>query len=144
MKKNGLLILALMTVLLVCVCFVGCQTNEPEVTEAAPPVMDAYYNIHGATYNNNGVSSRPAEADGTYKVLLSRKGKNITMTVKADQELINKIDSMRILGLEVDESNVVIGVKTVEEMGGKIICDGYYVYLNGKAQLVVYKEELAG
>ncbi len=144
MKKSKLLVLALMLVVLVSVCLAGCQQTEStpttEATEAPPPVMEAYYNVDGATYNNNGVSSRPAEADGTYKVLFSRKGKPVTMTVKADQELINKIDSLNVLGLVVDESKVVTGVKTVEEMGGKIVYDGYYIYVTGRATIVIHEK----
>lgn len=139
MKKSRLFLLALMLVLLVSVCLAGCQEKEPEVTE--PPVMEAYYNLEGAEYNNNGVSSRPAEADGTYKVMFNYKRQLVTKTVKADQELINKIDSMNVLGLVCDEAGVVVGVKTVEEMGGKIVADGYYVLAAARAKIEAYQNK---
>jgi len=139
MKKSRLFLLALMLVLLVSVCLTGCQEAEPQETE--PPVMEAYYNMEGAKYNDNGVSSRPAESDGTYKVLFSQKGKAVTKTVAADKELINKIDSMNILGLVCDEAGVVTGVKTVEDMGGKIIAEGYHVLTYARGKMMAYAKK---
>lgn len=139
MKRSRLFFLALICVLLVTVCLAGCQQNQQEPAETQPtepPVMEAYYNVEGATYNTNGVSSRPAQADGTYKVKFAYRGRTLTKTIKADAALINQIDSMNILGLVFDEQGVVTGVKTVEEMGGKIIANGYYVemFANNRMQ----------
>ena len=103
-------------------CFVGCN-QEPAETE--PPVMEAYWNVDGERYNDNGVSSRPVEADGTYKVMFAHKGKATKLTVKGDKMLIDKIDSMTILGVVKDDSGAVVDVKTVEDMGGKILYEGY-------------------
>lgn len=121
MKKMLVLIFTLVAV--AAVCFAGCQT-EPQETQ--PPVMDAYWNMNGAEYNNNGVSSRKPESDGTYKIMTFYQKKAVTLKV-ADKVLVDKIDSMRIFGVTLNEEGVVTAVKTVEDMGGKIICDGFTV-----------------
>lgn len=123
MKKNKLLLLALLVVAVVTICLAGCKAEPEETT--APPVMEAYWNLNGAEYMEDGVSTREPGSDGTYKVKTSRKGKLVTLKVKGDQELINKIDSMRVFGVVQDEKGFVTGVKTVEEMGGKIVYDGW-------------------
>lgn len=123
MKKNKLLLVVLAVVALAVICLAGCKPEGPEETQ--PPVMDAYWNVHGAQYNDNGVSTREPEADGTYKVVTAYKNRTMTLKVKADKELINKIDSLRIFGVVKDEKGYVTAVKTVEEMGGKIVYDGY-------------------
>ena len=119
MKKTKLLLMVL-AVALFAVIFAGC-TQEPVETE--PPVMEAYWNLYGAQYNENGVSSREAKG-GVYTIETAHKGKLVKLKV-SDKALVDKIDSMQVFGVVMDEKKNVSAVKTVEDMGGKIVYEGY-------------------
>ena len=152
--NRKLILIAIISVLLVSFALTGCQsgdtegstpanttaptegfsnpTQEPTETTAPQEALEVYWNIDRLTYmpedNTDGVSTRKPEADGTYSVNFVYKGKLVTKKVKADAELINKIDSQFVIGgLIVDSSNVITGIQTVEEVGGKIVADEQYV-----------------
>lgn len=130
MKKNKLLLLVLGIALLAALCLTACN-QEPAETE--PPVMDAYWNLNGAEYNNNGVSSREAKG-GVYTIQVVYKGKLTKLKVE-DKALVDKIDSMQIFGVDKNDKGVVTAVKTVEDMGGKIMYEGYAFEVGDAFQL---------
>jgi len=164
MKKkwnSKILVIALVAVLLASFALTGCQQQPTETqgnettapteskpaettkpTEPPEEPFEVYWNLDKLTYmpedNTDGVSTRKADADGNYSVNFVYKGKVTTKKVKGDAALINKIDSLFVIGeLTVDASDVVTGIKTVEEVGGKILTSGTYVSSYNGTVLVV-------
>ena len=166
--NSRMIIIALIAVLLVSLALTGCQQTpaqptdsgnettaptqpkdtkpqETDPTEPPEEPFEVYWNMDKLTYmpaeNTDGVSARKPEADGSYSVKFVYKGKTVTKKVKGDAELINKIDALLVIGdLVVDASDVVTGIKTVEEMGGTIASSGTYVSKYNGSTIIVNAE----
>lgn len=130
-------IIAVMALLLLGL-FTGCNqqsavpqqptTPVPTETEHPYPETALYYNVDWALYNrlgSEGTSSRPKDKEGKFTIrFLDESGKLVTF-VAPDREMVNRIDTMPVLGLELSGSDIT-GILDVSHI---YACDGFLTYV---------------
>lgn len=139
MKINGRIVAAIAIAIVLFGLLAGCgqqQTNVPQQpttpaqkeTEPAYPETALYYNVDWALYNrlgSEGSSSRPKDKDGKFTIrFMDESGKLVTF-VAPDRAMVNRIDTMPVLGLELSGSDIT-GILDVSHI---YACDGYLTYV---------------
>ena len=132
MKKTALL--ALLLCLVVCL-FAGCKEDAPAVQEVAQENTQLYWNVEKFLYASVDVLRYPRE-DGNYYVRLATDGQQLDVPV-ADSLTVDFMDTLEVMGLELDENGVVTRVLRVEEMGYTIKAEDYYVETFTETELTV-------
>ena len=121
MKKA--LKLAALLCLVVCV-FAGCKQDAP-ATPQAEENTQVYWNVEKFLYSSVDVLRYPRE-DGNYYVRLATDGQQLDVPV-AESMTVDFMDTLEVMGLEMDENGVVTRALRVEEMGYKIAVEDYVV-----------------
>ena len=102
--------------------FSGKQASAPENGD-----IKLYWNVEQEHYEDpaSGKSLRTKNEDGEYTVLMAVDGKQERLRC-TQQELVDKMDSTRIVGLSVTKDQMITQVYTLEELNrGKAIWQFY-------------------
>ena len=136
----AVVILAALLALLLTQC-IGGQGEATVPTTTAPsdevPSYQLYWNLDRAEYDGKseaGMSSRMPEADGYFHVRFFCEGEEITLKV-ADRKLINAIDVQSLMGLELDEEGIVVGVMSLDDMPLEKV--GWQFYVQSAARTMI-------
>ncbi len=132
MKRTALLVLLLC--LMVCL-FAGCKQDAPATQVAAEENTQVYWNVEKFLYSSVDVLRYPRE-DGNYYVRLATDGQQLDVPV-ADSLTADFMDTLEVMGLEMDENGVVTRVLRVEEMGYTIKAEDYYVETFTETEMTV-------
>lgn len=106
-------------------------TTVPETTAPPEPVLaeGVFWNLDRQEYagkSEAGMSSRTPGEDGLYRVRFFRKGEVLELTV-ANKQVINKVDANDLMGLQLDENGVVVGVVRLDDMPVETVAWQFYV-----------------
>ncbi len=132
MKRAAKLILLLC--LVVCL-FAGCKQDTPAPQAVAEENTQLYWNVEKFLYASVDVLRYPRE-DGNYYVRLATDGQQLDVPV-ADSLTADFMDTLEVMGLELDENGVVTRVLRVEEMGYTIKAEDYYVETFTETEMTV-------
>ena len=125
---------ALLAVLLTqCAPAAPAETAPSTTTENVIETYDIYWNIDRAEYDGKseaGLSSRMPESDGYFHVRLFKDGEIVTVKV-ADRKVINSMDVKDLMGLEMDDNGIVVGVIPLDEMPCEQVAWQFYVQSAG-------------
>lgn len=150
MKKEGKSIRNLMIGILVLVMtmalMAGCaaeqpaDTTAPQETEAPAPVVQDY----DLYYCKAPTQALKLDTDKTYHVALYNKGLAITARIE-DEAVAKQVLMARIFAVEKDAAGIVTGVKSVAEVGGKLVAAECYIsHVGDKAITVTTAKNGAG
>lgn len=120
---------AVMLVLMMVSAFAGCGKDSPAQETLVDTDTKIYWNVDRNDYvakGMNGVTARIPRDDGMYYVRFAVDGTQIDLPVKG-VELMNRIDNMEYMGLEIDESGVVVEAYQVDTFTGGLAADHYFV-----------------
>lgn len=86
------------------------------------PRQTLYWNLDLTAYQSPEVSNlslRPQQQDGTYRIRFAAEGETVELTA-TDPQLVNKIDSLQVMGLTVDKDGVITAVSEPEQFFVKL------------------------
>ncbi len=95
--------------------------------EGAAPAAEAklYWNVEKSTYSGENITRSP-RSDGYYYIRFAVDGEQVDIPAP-DYLMTRYIDTMEVMGLELDENGVISRVLRVDEFAGKILLEDYYV-----------------
>ena len=95
-----------------------------------------YWNVDRALYADaSGMSTRPAEADGTYHITFAIDGEQKVYQI-ADKRLVNAIDTSDAMGLVFDEDGNVIDMVPVNTIAKEVAVNAYVIKVEGNVLTV--------
>lgn len=94
-----------------------------------------YWNVEGSMYTQSGDSTREKAEDGYYYVLFATEGAIVEYKV-ADDELMQEIDSENLMGLVINEDDIITGKLDVEEITAGEIAPYCYVMSSVDGKIV--------
>ena len=120
------ILIALMVLLTAALVMVGCS-GEEETSGTKAQQIKVYWNVDRDSYYDavNKMSMR-GKAGDHYRVRFAVDGEQLDLFVPTTT-MMDTIDSMRFMGLSVDENNVVTGVYKPHEFTGGLAAYEYYV-----------------
>lgn len=136
-RKSLLMMIVAVVVLaaMLTMTFVGCgggqtdpttdTTNQGGANEGGNNADEAaklYWNVD----RKESAGKRQPGSDGAYQIVFAQDGKQVTLRV-ADKALVETIDSMDMMGLEVDDKGNVTKVISLKDLGYKEQAVNYYV-----------------
>ena len=137
-KKTKILLIAVVAVVVVAVAIVAIllSTNKKNsniadnsvpdnsvtdntIIEEQPtePAVKLYWNVEQEQYEDpaSGMTLRNKNADNEYMILVAADGTQERLRC-AEQAIVDKIDSSKIIGLSVDENQLITQAYTLEEL----------------------------
>ena len=126
MKKRTWIIL--IGLLVVAIAATAVALLLPDSVDDEEVKVGLYWNIEQVQYEDpfTGQTRRTADSEGDYHLLMSVEGQQVKLTCK-DTELVDKIDSQMLVGLEVNQDGRILQVYTLEELGYGKAAWGFYV-----------------
>lgn len=124
-------VLALVLALVLTMCS-GPQDTPNDDTNGAGMEYTLFWNVDRKNFIDNspqgtGMTTREPDPDtGYYHVLFSTGGRQVQRRV-AERRVVNKIDSMDLMGLVFDDKGIIVGVQDVEEITGGYAVNRFYV-----------------
>ena len=118
--------------------FSGKQASAPENGD-----IKLYWNVEQEHYEDpaSGKSLRTKNEDGEYTVLMAVDGKQERLRC-TQQELVDKMDSARIVGLSVTKDQMITQVYTLEELNrGKAIWQFYIQTIDENGLITAFSAE---
>lgn len=96
-----------------------------------------YWNVDGKEHLDPemGLSKRPADKDGAYRVTFAVDGEHVTYEI-VNKKLLHQIDTRTLMGLEFNEDGVVVGVLNPSDVVAGEIAPSYYVMSMEKDKIV--------
>lgn len=118
--------LTMVFLLILTVClFAGCKETQPATEPQISENTQLYWNVEKFLYSSVDTPRVP-RADGNYYIRLATEGQQVDIPV-ADSMTVAFMDTLEVMGLEMDENGVVTKVLRVEELGYTILAEDYYV-----------------
>ena len=126
MKKRTWIIL--IGLLVVAIAATAVALLLPDSVDDEEVKVGLYWNIEQVQYEDpfTGQTRRTADSEGDYHLLMSVEGQQVKLTCK-DTELVDKIDSQMLVGLEVNQDGRILQVYTLGELGYGKAAWGFYV-----------------
>jgi len=125
---------ALLGVLLTQCNGAGSGETAPSTTgETVVESYDLYWNVDRELYDGKseaGLSSRTPESDGYFHVRFFKDGEILTLKV-SDRKVVNAIDVKDLMGLDIDENGIVVGIIPLDEMPCEQVAWQFYVQSAG-------------
>ena len=129
--KKALKWILLVLVLCLAVCaFAGCKETQQQQQE-----IKLYWNVDKFVYAPQA-SLRIPRDDGYYYMRMACEGEQLDVAV-ADLLTVDFMDTMEVMGLQVNENGVVTQVLRVEELGYSIAVEDYYVEVFTDSEMTV-------
>ncbi len=106
-------------------------TND-SVEGGAPSLEDTviFFNPDRKLYEglaDDALTARPKNLDdGYFHIEFASEGKIVEHLAKK-RMVVNLVDTNSVMGLQFDEKNNIVGIYTLEEMGGSVTVDSLYV-----------------
>ncbi|MBO4411530.1 MAG: hypothetical protein J5794_05025, partial [Lachnospiraceae bacterium] len=120
--------------------------EDPWADEPDYSGLEIYWNVDRNQYGKTetGISTRQVDQnDGFYHILFACNGRQIERRVE-NRKLVNRIDSMDVMGLIFDERNVVIDVVDIEEFTGGYLYHEVFVMEIDEDGVVHMNSDAAG
>ena len=151
----ALLVVLAVVLTLVLTMFSGPQKDPNDGQNGVGMEYTLFWNVDREYFiddspQGTGMTTREKDPDtGYYHVLFSTGGRQVQRRVK-DRRVVNRIDSMDVMGLVFDERGIITDVQDVEEITGGYAINGFYVeivdgmhiVLNSSVTLKGIQEEL--
>ena len=103
--------------------------NSSKQTQAPEDADKLYWNVDRYDYVSKGPggsTGRMKRSDGLYYIRFAVEGEQIDIPVE-DVALVEWIDMRDLVGLELDERGICVGVKELDSFTGGIVANNYYV-----------------
>ena len=133
-KTRNLIIAAVVALLVVAAAVTAILILGNKDNKSSAPTVKLYWNVEQEQYEDpaSGMSLRNKNEAGEYMILVSADGEQQRLRCK-DQDLVDKIDSAKIIGLSVDSDQLITQVYTLEELNyGKAVWK-FYIKSNNTA-----------
>lgn len=145
MKKKLLcvLLVCLFLVLAAVGVFLSKDSENQEIPVAEETAVKLYWNIDRKEFvgdSTAGMNKREREADGFYSVRFAVNGEQVTYKVEKAR-LVEEIDSMDIMGLEIDDQGVITAVYDPKDITGGEVASMHYVVIASDTTLTVSADE---
>lgn len=109
--------------------------NRNKVQTQTQTNTKLYWNVEKFIYSSADTTRTP-RGDGNYYVRMATGGEQLDVPV-ADQLTVSFMDTMEVMGLQMDENGVVTDVLRVEELGYTIVVEDYYVESFSETEMTV-------
>lgn len=107
--------------------------TEPGNESGAPTLGDdavIFFNPDRKLYEglaDDSLTARPKSLDdGYFHIQFASEGKMVELLAKK-RMVVNQVDTNSAMGLQFDEKNNIVGIYTLEEIGGTVAIDSLYV-----------------
>lgn len=140
MKKK---ILCLLLACLLMFAVAACRGEQSGPAVAEDGAVKLYWNVDRDTYvgdSSAGMNSRTRGDDGFYSVRFAIRGEQVTYKVEKAR-LLEKIDSMDIMGLQIDDRGVITKVYDPGEITGGEVASMRYVVIASDTTITVSTDE---
>ncbi len=142
-KTRNLLIVAAAMILVAAAVVTAIQLFGKKDRDVSKESVKLYWNIEQERYEDpaSGKSLRRKNDYGEYTVLMAVDGKQERLRC-TEQELVDKIDSASIVGLSVNENQMITQVYTLEELGrGKAVWQFYIQSIDETGLITAFSDE---
>lgn len=113
------------------------QQFVPTAAEEPAESYALYWNVDRALYDGKseaGMSSREPAEDGYFHVRFFKDGGVVELRV-ADRKTVNLLEVYSLMGLEMDEDGIVVGVINIDDMACEKMAWGFCVQSSGNGQV---------
>ena len=146
---GAVIVLAAVLGIVLTQCAPQQEGNTVPTTAAAEevPTYQLYWNLDRAEYDGKseaGMSSRMPESDGLFHIRMFLDGEEVIVKT-ADRKIINKLDTMSLMGLEFDGDGLISDVLDIDELPLETPGWSFYVQsVGGKTIKLNSSESLVG
>ena len=142
-KTRNLIIAAVVALLVVAAAVTAILILGNKDNKSSAPTVKLYWNVEQEQYEDpaSGMSLRNKNEAGEYMILVSADGEQQRLRCK-DQDLVDKIDSAKIIGLSVDSDQLITQVYTLEELNyGKAVWKFYIKSIDENGLITAFSDE---
>ena len=108
------------------VVLLSLERQKPAAAGEPERDFALYWNVEPSNYRTQKVMRYP-NSEGLIYVTLSHNGEQARYAIKDNTLLANEIDQLDVMCMEFDGEGYISDCHRVEELGGKIIANKYYV-----------------